>query len=356
MESSSQPNQSLLLKKGDLLFKEGDKSRAMYLLKSGMIRLFARKGTSNIEIDTIHSGQILGELAFLDGNPRSLSGEALTDCELAEISGPVFMDVLNKTPDWLKILLKTVVGRLRAANTRIKQLESSNVSINYSDRDGAKKSAYQFLSTLEFIRASTAFLIVGTRQGKKSDQGIDVDLGLVNRYSFHIMGVPFAKSASTLDILVQTNLATQKNENGNPRAYLQNIESLEQVILFLTDENQLEPNQRHTVSTRGLAIMKSIIQQISTTQSTSNQKNLITFDLSPLRQGNSSERDRYRDEEFGELVKATYISELKTNSQNQLLTQINPVEFLKNFQFMRILSEIKSVNLQKQEVGNSKRD
>jgi len=51
------------------------------LVKTGMIRLFKKKGDSQIELDTIHSGQVVGELAFLDGNPRSASGEALTDCD-----------------------------------------------------------------------------------------------------------------------------------------------------------------------------------------------------------------------------------------------------------------------------------
>src|SRR4051812_18346084 len=150
MEFGASGQQVLRVKKGELLFKEGDKSRAMYLLKSGMIRLFTRRGNTNIEIDTIRPGQILGELAFLDGNPRSLSGEALSECELIEISGPMFIDVLSKTPDWLKILLKTVVGRLRAANTRIRQLESSNASLNYSDKEGGKRSGYQYLSYIEF--------------------------------------------------------------------------------------------------------------------------------------------------------------------------------------------------------------
>src|SRR4051812_22223696 len=108
------------LKKGELLFSEGEKSRAMFLVKSGAIRLFAKRGTSDVEIETIRSGRLLGELAFLDGNPRSVSGEALTDCELVEVSGPTFVEVLHKTPDWLKILLKTIVQRLRAATARIR--------------------------------------------------------------------------------------------------------------------------------------------------------------------------------------------------------------------------------------------
>ena len=51
------------LQKGDLLFKEGDSSSAMYLIRSGMIRIFKKKGDQQIEIDTLRSGQIVGEMA-----------------------------------------------------------------------------------------------------------------------------------------------------------------------------------------------------------------------------------------------------------------------------------------------------
>ena len=77
-------------------------SRSMYFLKSGMIRIFKKKGDSQIEIDTIHAGQIIGELAFLDGNPRSAGGEALTDCTLVDISAQNFIETMAKLPDWMK--------------------------------------------------------------------------------------------------------------------------------------------------------------------------------------------------------------------------------------------------------------
>src|SRR3954469_23169421 len=126
--------QTRRLKKGETLFAEGENSRAMYYVKSGMIRIFKKKGDSAIEIDTIRQGQILGELAFLDGNPRSVSGEALTDCELVEISNALFLEVLGHTPDWLKILFRTVVSRLRSANVKVRQLESANIAVNYSEK------------------------------------------------------------------------------------------------------------------------------------------------------------------------------------------------------------------------------
>src|SRR4051812_30131845 len=150
--SASQGPQPRKLKKGELLFAEGENSRAMYFLKTGMIRIFKKKGDANIEIDTVHSGQVLGELAFLDGNPRSASGEALTDCELMEISGPTFQAVLQNMPDWLKILLKTIVGRLRTASTRIRQLETASTAYDYNDKDGKRSSHYVYLSPIDVLK------------------------------------------------------------------------------------------------------------------------------------------------------------------------------------------------------------
>src|SRR5689334_7132609 len=59
------------LTRGETLFAEGENSRAMYFIKSGMVRIFKNKGSAKIELETVHSGQLLGELAFLDGQPRS---------------------------------------------------------------------------------------------------------------------------------------------------------------------------------------------------------------------------------------------------------------------------------------------
>src|SRR3954469_5730148 len=166
--------QTRRLKKGETLFAEGENSRAMYLIKSGMIRIFKKKGDSNIEIDTVRAGQILGELAFLDGNPRSASGEALTECELVEISGPTFQLVLGNMPDWLKLLLKTVVGRLRTASTRIRQLETASTAYDYSEKDGKRAAHYVYLSPNDVLKIASGLLLVASRNGTAVGTGVDI--------------------------------------------------------------------------------------------------------------------------------------------------------------------------------------
>ena len=79
-------SKEVTLKAGDMVFNEGDQSKSLYFVKRGVIRIFKKKGVGAIEIQSIRAGQVLGELAFFDNQPRSASAEALTAVELVEIS------------------------------------------------------------------------------------------------------------------------------------------------------------------------------------------------------------------------------------------------------------------------------
>jgi CRP-like cAMP-binding protein len=354
MEPSGNGQQQVRrLKKGELLFKEGDLSRSMYLIKSGMIRLFLKKGDSNVEIDTIRAGQILGELAFLDGNPRSLSGEALTECELVEISGSMFAEVIGKAPEWLKILLKTVVGRLRAANTRIRQLEAANTAIDYSDKDGGKRTTvYQYISLVETMKILTAFIVVASRKGVKTPEGIDIDMGLVNRYSNSIMGVPVAKNTCVVDLLVQNNLAVAREEKGSSRVFLKDLDFIEKLNQSLIDENLKDPSKRHDVSSRGFLIMGMIAAQLPKLQKDP-KTGRTTVNLAPLKKTADPQKEAFRNEEVGELIRLGYCSELQLNSPTEVLVTANSEEFSIIFRFVQILQSLKAINDQKKKVSGA---
>jgi CRP/FNR family cyclic AMP-dependent transcriptional regulator len=344
------PGPSVLkLKKGQLLFSEGENSRAMYLLKSGMIRIFKKKGESSIEIDTIHSGQVLGELAFLDGNPRSASGEALTDCELAEISGPTFQAVISKMPDWLKILLKTIVGRLRTASTRIRQLETASSAMDYNDKDG--KKTYVYLSNVDVLKLGTTVLLVASRNGARKPEGIELKQHLLTRYGNQIIGVPSAKMTTFLDVLAQVGVV-KLTDTGE--AYLCDIDFLEQLVTYLNEEYLLEPAKRHDISLRGFFIMSLIV------------KNIARFPADPktgLSKVNVAEilkletpaggKEPFRMDEFPELVKLGYCTNVGIKSSTEAFTELKPENFVHNYRMQRVAMAINAVNEQKRKGGST---
>jgi CRP-like cAMP-binding protein len=52
------------LASGELLFKEGDTPDAMYVVKRGRLIVFKQKGSSEVELAQISTGQMVGEMAF----------------------------------------------------------------------------------------------------------------------------------------------------------------------------------------------------------------------------------------------------------------------------------------------------
>lgn len=108
------------VKKGDFLVREGEEGSEMYYLQKGIMQVIKRRGDSEVQIGTIYSGEVVGEMSFLDKAPRSASVKAASDCELVEIHSEKFERLMGKLPIWYKALIHTLLERLRRANARIR--------------------------------------------------------------------------------------------------------------------------------------------------------------------------------------------------------------------------------------------
>lgn len=72
---------------GTAIMSAGDKTDSLYVIESGSVIVFREMGDRGEErvLATLSAGAILGEMALLDGQPRSASARAATECRLAEI-------------------------------------------------------------------------------------------------------------------------------------------------------------------------------------------------------------------------------------------------------------------------------
>lgn len=113
-------SETLSLKKGEFLLREGEPSNEMYLVTSGHLAIIKGLGEEEREIGKIHPNQLVGELSFLDNGPRSASVLAQSDCTLVVIKRDKFEQLLNSQQEWFKKITLTLVQRLRKANERIK--------------------------------------------------------------------------------------------------------------------------------------------------------------------------------------------------------------------------------------------
>lgn len=338
------------LKKGELLFAEGENSRAMYLIRKGIIRLFKKKGESQIELDTIRSGSVLGELAFLDGNPRSASAEAITEVEVVEVSGPTFQAVLDKMPEWLKLLLKTIVGRLRTASNRIRQLESASVAYEYGDKGSSAK--FIFLSRHDVLKVLSVIFLSGLR-GKQETAGLEVREALLNRYGNQIFGIPVSKLNSVLDVLCQAGIIELVESADQPDKFvLKDMPFLEQLIGYLNEENLSEPKKRHDITTPGFVIMGFIAKHLPKYQKDANG-GVIKINVAEIHKAEVKEdgRESFRMDQFAELVTLGYATQLELKSGSEAYTIVHPDDFNKAFRFQKVVKMVEALNDQKQKAS-----
>jgi len=115
------PPSDLSVKAGSLLFKEGDLSREVYIVKQGTLSVSQRRGSQQIELARLQDRAVLGEMSLLDNQPRSATVRAITDCQLTVIAPATFQTMLHLIPAWLLAVLKVVTHRLRDTNNKIHQ-------------------------------------------------------------------------------------------------------------------------------------------------------------------------------------------------------------------------------------------
>ncbi|MCB0862361.1 MAG: Crp/Fnr family transcriptional regulator [Solirubrobacterales bacterium] len=106
---------------GTRVFHEGDHSDACYIVKSGTFRVTREHPDGRaITLATLGEGDIVGELAMLDGEVRSASVETLGgDGELLALPAGDVRSLLERHPEITVKFVAALTRRLRAANERI---------------------------------------------------------------------------------------------------------------------------------------------------------------------------------------------------------------------------------------------
>ena len=106
--------------KGARVFHEGDRSDACYVIRSGEVRVTREHSDGRaIALATLGTGELVGELALLDGGVRSASVEALTEVELLAVSATDMKGLLERNAQITAKLVVALTRRLRETNERI---------------------------------------------------------------------------------------------------------------------------------------------------------------------------------------------------------------------------------------------
>lgn len=111
------------------LFLQGDLGSEMYIILSGNVRI-CRETLSGREVTLAirGPGDFIGEMALLDGSPRSASGYAQGGpCKCLVLTGESFHRFVESHPNLARRLLVFLSERLREAAERLEEMATHNV-------------------------------------------------------------------------------------------------------------------------------------------------------------------------------------------------------------------------------------
>jgi signal transduction histidine kinase len=113
----------LELAPGEVLVDEGALGDCVYLLLSGQVDVSKRSGERDLVIATRGPGEIIGELAVIQGGYRAATVRATQPTRALRISGALFEETLLPSPGVAPRLLKIALQRLRNMEQMLKQSE-----------------------------------------------------------------------------------------------------------------------------------------------------------------------------------------------------------------------------------------
>jgi CRP/FNR family transcriptional regulator, cyclic AMP receptor protein len=108
---------------GDQIFAKGDPGNSMMAVLKGRVVISAPSPDGRqVVLTVMREGDLLGEIALLDGNERTADATAAIDCELLVVPRRSLLALLERRPDLCIDLLILLCERLRRTNEQVEDL------------------------------------------------------------------------------------------------------------------------------------------------------------------------------------------------------------------------------------------
>lgn len=107
---------------GTVLFEEGQPGDYMYVVQHGEIEIRRQVGETERVLAVLPPGEFFGEMAILNGRPRSATAVVRTPARLLVIEGKTFEAMLRARPEIALRIIKSLATRLESANQHVELL------------------------------------------------------------------------------------------------------------------------------------------------------------------------------------------------------------------------------------------
>lgn len=318
------------LEKDHYLFREGDPSDSMFVIKSGKLAVVKSKQTSEIVLAEIGPGAMVGEMAFFDNKPRSASVKALQPSEVIILPFKGLHAQFAQFPEWAKAIMRTVNDHLRNANVRIKQLEKLGTDENDMFPPHTVNKLFSILN------------LVGHKYGRPTEEGLDIPATRLRNYTIQIFQEPTHKMQKLMNALAQLGLMKIEDlGEGKQKIVVFKPELLFQFVEWYNDWLFKAEKDRITIREDELKIIKALLHFGKKIKP--NDKGEIKLTLNDVQ--NDSMRELgylVKMDDVNTLIEKQVISE-KIMDENTVFVHYRMEEMEKTLPFWSIIYDLKKV-------------
>jgi CRP/FNR family transcriptional regulator, cyclic AMP receptor protein len=116
------------LPRGTAIFAKGDPGTGLICVLRGTVKIsMLSVDGREIVFSIMQEGDIFGEIALLDGRPRTADATAMTDCEFMVIERRDFIPFLRSQPDLAIQIIEILCSRLRRTTEQVQDLTFLNL-------------------------------------------------------------------------------------------------------------------------------------------------------------------------------------------------------------------------------------
>ena len=111
------------VKRGTNIYAKGDPGTSLCAIGAGTVRISVPsvEGKDAV-LDVLGKGSILGEIALLDGHPRTADAIAVTDCELFVIERRDFLPLMREEPEIALKIIEILCSKLRRTTQQAEEV------------------------------------------------------------------------------------------------------------------------------------------------------------------------------------------------------------------------------------------
>ncbi len=176
IDKSTFEQQVRFFNQGAIIFKENDEGNEMFIIIQGIVEIRKSTGASSSKVlSTLQKGDMFGEMAIIEKQPRSASAVAVQPTRVLVLNEKLYDNMIGSNPDFARKMNRVLSERIRRADAIIQNILTTNRQnqlwtglVQYAKEKGVATFKGSRVSITEF----TAWAVAHLGITEKDVQGI----------------------------------------------------------------------------------------------------------------------------------------------------------------------------------------